>query len=764
MCLPDAGFSRDAQDTPQPAISPPRGLGLGMQQTRLPVGRGIVELEAKQQRREGNVYYAEGDVEIRYEELVLRAEKLECDLATGEVRAHGKVRFEWREQFLEAEEALYNLKTGRGRFVRVRGQIKVDREPSSELLVSDNPVSFEAASVERSNDRVFEVTDAWITVCVPKNPSWKFYAPRAVIEQSRAVKMVNANFRLFGVPIIYLPYATTPLAKKRRQSGFLLPTFSNTSRKGLVLGDAFYWAPAQWADLTLGGQYLSRRGWAANTNLRATPWDNTRVGFSFFGVNDRGLPDPAGVRVPQGGHEWSITAESKLGGGWRGVTDLNRLSSLTFRLAFSETFTEAVNSEVRSTAFLTNNFHGFSLNFGGVDYKNFLTAGTPFVPETSVVLRKAPEARFGSLEQQPWKNFPVYFGFEASAGGVHRRDPQIETPGVVQRFEIAPRVTIPLRWGPWLGLTTSLTGRAMRIGSQLDVNSSGQRVVLPFPLHRETAELQVDLRPPVLGRVWETSEAKWKHTIEPQIVYRYTTGVNQFGHFLRFDEDDTITDTNEIEYGITQRWYRRISGEGQAAELLRLRVVQKYFFDTTFGGAIVPGQRNAFRALDSITAFSFADGARRWSPVVTDLKVTPGGRYDAQFRMDYDPQRGKVTALGSLLKLKPYRAAFLTLAHFAAESTDVLQPRSNQIRALVGWGELNRRGLNGSFGFSYDVRQGFLQNQLVQVSYNGSCCGIAFEYRRLALGPVRSENQFRIALLIANVGTFGNLRRQEKLF
>jgi len=29
---------------------------------------------------------------------------------------------------------------------------------------------------------------------------------------------------------------------------------------------------------------------------------------------------------------------------------------------------------------------------------------------------------------------------------------------------------------------------------------------------------------------------------------------------------------------------------------------------------------------------------------------------------------------------------------------------------------------------------------------------------------VRTENQFRVAFTIANIGTFGNLRRQEKIF
>jgi len=132
--------------------------------------------------------------------------------------------------------------------------------------------------------------------------------------------------------------------------------------------------------------------------------------------------------------------------------------------------------------------------------------------------------------------------------------------------------------------------------------------------------------------------------------------------------------------------------------------------------------------------------------------------------VDYDVARGKMTALGTLLNLRPYRESFVTLAHFATQATDTLQPRSNQIRALVGWGEINRRGLNASFAFSYDVRQEFFQNQVVQASWNGSCCGIAVEFRRLSLGPLRSENQFRIALLIANIGTFGNLRRVEKIF
>ena len=127
----------------------------------------------------------------------------------------------------------------------------------------------------------------------------------------------------------------------------------------------------------------------------------------------------------------------------------------------------------------------------------------------------------------------------------------------------------------------------------------------------------MDIRLPVFERVWDGGETKWKHVIEPYVDYRFVNGVNDFGRFLRFDEDETLTDTNEIEYGITQRLYRR-KGSDDAEEFITWHLSQKYFFDPTFGGALVPGQPNVFQTLDALTPFAFADVARRFSPIVSD--------------------------------------------------------------------------------------------------------------------------------------------------
>ena len=307
------------------------------------------------------------------------------------------------------------------------------------------------------------------------------------------------------------------------------------------------------------------------------------------------------------------------------------------------------------------------MDFAALSYENYLSAASTTTPQTSITLRAAPEARISSVDQAPFQNLPFYFSFEGFAGAVNRGEDvtPFHMPAFAARSEFAPTVTAPLHFGPWLSVTPSFTVRSTYYGGQL---VSGAWVDNGF--FRVTEEVSADIRFPVIERVWGGGDTKWKHVIEPYAVYSYVTGVNDFGRFVRFDEDETLTDTNEFEYGVTQRLFRR-SGPDGARELVTWRIAQKYFFDPTFGGALVPGQRNVFQTLDSLTPFAFADEPRNLSPIVSDVTVEPGKRYDTQFIVNYDPQRDRLTAIGTLLKLKPYRESFLTLAQFSVENLPV---------------------------------------------------------------------------------------------
>jgi LPS-assembly protein len=751
-----------------------------------------VRLEAEQQRKEGDIYFADGQVDIQYKDFRLRADHVQYNTKTYQATAGGHVQFDVDTQRITAESADFNVQSGVGVFKRVHGEVRVEHRPNTNLLVSPNPLVFEAREVQRLDSHTYSIDHASLTVCEPDKPLWTFSTSHATLEVDRKVAMVNANFRIYRLPLVYFPYASLPAGRRLRKSGFLVPEFADTSVKGFVLGDGYYWAPRDWADLTLGAAYLSLRGWQQNGEFRAKPWENVSISGKYFGVMDRGLSvpllnsqgnpvlDPSGnpetMPENQGGHSAQFKLDAQLRDGWRAVADFNQLNSLTFQLVFAPTFGEAVNSEVRNAGFLTNNFRGFSADFAGTSYKNFVNAQPQVVED----VRAAPEARFSSVDQSPWRNLPIYFGGEAFAGTVHRDDENLVTdpttgvetvePGIVtttfvERSEFAPRIVVPLRWGPWVGITSSFTGRATSYGAHLVAGS-----VVNTLLSRTTGEVNIDLRPPTFERTWQTASGKWKHTIDTQIEYNYVGNVGAFDRFILFDEDETLTNTNDLVYSITQRLFHR-AGDGQANNLVSWKITQAYYFDPTFGGALVPGTRNVFQALDSITPFAFADEPRRFSPINGDLILSPGGRYDAEIRLDYDTVRHRITTSETLLKIRPTENFNFTVAQFSVDNTAivapfnaVLQPPANQIRAQVGYGSSLRRGWNTQAGFGYDVKQDVLQNQFIEISYNGSCCGISVEYRRLSLGEIRTENQFRVSINIANIGTFGNLRREEKVY
>ena len=746
-------------------------------------GDQSASLEADQQRQVGRIYYADGHVDLLYDNTRLRADHVEYNEETQVAKATGHVQLDYMTQHVEADDAEYDLKSGHGIFHHVRATFAVQRRASPTLLISPNPIYFEAEEAERVDQDTYKIHKAWMTVCDPDKPTWKFYAPEATVYIKKSVHLENGNFRLWSVPVLYLPYATFP-AEKERTSGFMIPDVGKSSAKGFIFGDAVYWAPVDWADLTLGANYYSQRGWSQRGNLRMRPWENARLDVTYSGVIDRGLTEaiaspvpgdpPTYERINQGGHEVRAEFTALLPDDWRAVADIDQLSSLTYRIAWSETFAQAVNSEVPRNAFLSRNWKGFSLNFASLSYQNYFTATTASTGnagDTSVTLRAAPEVQFGSVDQAPWRKLPIYFSFDAFSDAVHRGDTVtgFSTGNFVERSEVAPTVTMPLHFGPWLDVTPSFTLRTTYYGGQVE----NQNEFVNHGFFRTTEEFSLDLRPFTLDRVWDHGKTKWKHSIEPDIVYSYVNGVNDYGKYVRFDEDETLTDTNEVQYGITQRLYRR-DGDDGSQEVASFSITQKYFFDPTFGGALVSGQRNVFATLDALTPFAFADSARRFSPLVMNLQVEPGKHFDTEVILNYDVYHNRLQAIGTLMKWKPYRDSFITLAHFSTQnlpSPPNLEPpgflfenRSNQIRALIGYGDLTRRGLNATFGASYDITQAAFQNQIAEVSYNGDCCGFGFEYRRFSIGTIRNENQYLITFRIANLGSAGTLRRAEKIF
>ncbi|GAC1649259.1 MAG: hypothetical protein NVS9B15_08380 [Acidobacteriaceae bacterium] len=145
---------------------------------------------------------------------------------------------------------------------------------------------------------------------------------------------------------------------------------------------------------------------------------------------------------------------------------------------------------------------------------------------------------------------------------------------------------------------------------------------------------------------------------------------------------------------------------------------------------------------------------------------------EAEWALDYDPKSGLF--ISSNLSFD-YKLDNITLgaSHtyletpgevFTLTNALAVPIRFNQYRLLAGYGNPSKRGFSLAGNIGVDAVLGNFQYSAAQTSYNWDCCGLSFEYRRFGLGTVRNENQFRFAFTLANIGTFGNMRRQERIF
>ncbi|MGH9649777.1 MAG: LPS-assembly protein LptD, partial [Terriglobales bacterium] len=300
-----------------------------------------VTIRAREQEKAGGVFHLRGQVEIRYRDFIFRADQVTYDTASGQITATGKVSFEGgpHDEHIQADRASYNVRTESGEFHNVSGTTGLRFAGSGVTLTTTNPLAFRGRLVEKLGRGRYIVHDGQVTSCEMPNPKWTFNATRVVVDVDDRARIYNATFRVKKVPVFYFPFAAHPVGRLKRQSGFLTPTFGTSSRKGIILGESFYWAVNRSLDITLGAEYWSSRGWAQHGEMRARPNESTSLDFRYFGVLDRGLA-PTGE--DQGGQDVHLTLESKPFG-FRGVANLNYLSSFVFRLAFTEAFSQAVN-------------------------------------------------------------------------------------------------------------------------------------------------------------------------------------------------------------------------------------------------------------------------------------------------------------------------------------------------------------------------------------------------------------------------------------
>ncbi|HKW16031.1 MAG TPA: LPS assembly protein LptD [Terriglobales bacterium] len=766
-----------------------------------------VTIRAIEQEKNGPLYTLSGNVRIDYGTYTVLADHASYNEDTGEIEGDGNLVLEGgpNNEHIEATRGRYNVQNETGRFENAHGSVGFRLRARRNIFTTTNPFFFTGRVIEKTGPDHYIVTDGTVTTCELPRPKWEFAAHRVDVEVGRRASIYHSNFRLEGIPILYFPYATHPIQKSPRQSGFFIPSVTRSSVRGNTIGDAFFWAINRSMDLRAGAEYFSKRGWAPDAEFRAQPTDNSFVDATVFSVLDRGVNG-----VKQGGTEARLNSEGEFEHNFRAVANIDYLTSYVFRLAFSDVFSQAVDSEVRSQAFLSNTTGNFFLNADTSRYQNFLST----TPGKVVTILHAPGFEASTVDRQLGPT-PFYGSFDADLEGLSRSEPGFSTAPLLGRFDLNPTVALPLRFAGW-SLRPELSLRDTIYTEQLIPTPTTVLTqvgaVVSNDLNRKSLEGLIELRPPALDRVFEKPlfGRKWKHVIEPRIVYNYVTGVNNFSRILRFDERDILSDTNEVEYAIVNHLYAKrlipkeekcgaagmpalIVGGAPAAthipwqrpqnpnatcakqpetrQILSWELAQKYFVDPTFGGALIHGRTNVFTSTVDLTGIAFLTEPRHLSPLVSRLRIGTTTNSDLEWDADYDFPAKRVNSSTFLFN---YHFGLFTIGagdaflHVPGEitNTTVAPPaeRFDQFRTVLGYGNANKRGFSGATNLGFDAELGQVQYGSVQLTYNWDCCGMSVEYRRFALASVRNENQYRFTFSLANIGSFGNLRRNERLY
>ena len=611
---------------------------------------------------------ATGKVSVVYGDALLLADRLEMDTESGVGTATGDVRLSTPEDQLRASRVDFDLTNERGLAYDASGVLGNTYRVSSERL-------------ERLGPQRFVAQRGRITTCTGRVPAWEFRARRARLGAGNYVTLQHPSFRIKGVPVFYLPYAVFPY-RDERTTGFLPPQLGIDTNHGTVVREEFFWAMTDWMDSTLGVEYFGERGYRPYVEYRYSldPKSDGQVQGTF--MHDR----------KTGEDLWQIFLQQRQAFGWgiSGVTQFDLRSERDIQRRFARNIQQESRTQTASFASLSKRFTNSRVTLQADAFEGIPDSGSDATFE-----------RLPSLHLEQFLTpLPGRAYFSVSAAADRMRASTIRDNAVVQRFDLFPQLSVPLRVAPWLQITGSAGLRQTYY--QREGMAEG-----------ETSRTVVDVRAAVEGPAWQRrytrSGGALIHLLATGLDYRYVPEVDQDDlpayetldaneHALDSLETLTLLDrigpANYVKLRLSNRFFAR-NGTGQIREAAHLIVAQG--FNVGDGG---PGEHaGAMGPLDIDV------GVRLWQlwSLESVLRVAPqtGELQTAHWRVAVDLPHGR-----SLFAHSNYRRNPDVLYVIGGVSMPVL------------------KGLTAGYNTRYDGSRGQFRDHVATLLYQAQCWSV----------------------------------------
>jgi hypothetical protein len=215
--------------------------------------------------------------------------------------------------------------------------------------------------MKKENDSVIFIENTRFTTSKKKNPDYYIFTRKAKFVPGKKIIVGLSNLVIADVPTpLAIPFAYFPMTDERA-SGFIVPTWGETSNQGYFLQNGgYYLALNDYLDISLMGDVYTNGSWGLRTEssyvVRYKYSGNFSVRYENLIQSLKGFDDYS--KSNNFNLQWSHTQDSK--------ASPNSRFSASVNLGSSKYFRESLN-EVNSSDFLTNTLSS-SISY----YKNFV--------------------------------------------------------------------------------------------------------------------------------------------------------------------------------------------------------------------------------------------------------------------------------------------------------------------------------------------------------------------------------------------------------
>jgi LPS-assembly protein len=691
---------------------------------------GEVTITADQMEQPGpNVLIARGNVELTRGTTRLLADRVEVNRDTGDAVALGRVIFYDGEDRLTGERIDYNIKTGTG--VVHNGEARA--APYYRIA---------GQTMERLDESNYFVRRGVFTTCEDDPPSWSFRFGTANADLEDIIYGTNASIWVKGLPLLPWFPILGAAVRRERQSGFLFPTFGDSSRKGIFAEIPFFWAISDSQDLLMSLNYYHDRGVGLTGEYRYVLSPSAGGSVRAFGIFETSVPSnqlntpgaatpgststSAGFRTPAARGWWGIQHGWNVAPGLSFKTEINGVSDDLVLREYADSLYERSRQSVQSNVFLTKTWDSASL-VNNVFWYQDLTTLRP------VELNRLPDVRLW-LFRQP---VPGLRDLPGVAGRLNYELTSQLTNFVRQegsegvRFDFFPRVSLPVSVNGLFTVTPFAAPRLTAYSKTVTGRTTGSDGIViestkDEPIARQSIDLGLDFEARA-SRVYNLggfgNVDAVLHSIEPRATYTWRDGSNlDVAKLPQWIDDNTPRASNVVFSLINRLRAKTVAPQGTDAhrwELMRFTVQSGYDFEST---------------------------AQPVAPIRSEL-IIDQGRY-LYFRGDttynvYNNE-GFLSGNTDVGVVLPQVAASLG-TRFTKGSSNFVQ---GTLRADI------TRYMSASFATNWDVRSDTFVENRFGIDFRFQCWAFDFAYIKRAKeqGLNSTDNEIRFAVYLLGVG------------